>query len=112
MKDIPVPTLGFSPTTFLPLSFADFFTKIMPRKALEQTQPTAPRIAEVPYLAPQPARASTPPQLKVHWAQHLDEVREAQRLRYAIFAGEMGAKLSNNLEIGRASCRERVCMLV
>ena len=97
MKDIPVPTLGFSPTTFLPLSFADFFTKIMPRKALEQTQPTAPRIAEVPYLAPQPARASTPPQLKVHWAQHLDEVREAQRLRYAIFAGEMGAKLSNNL---------------
>ena len=105
MKDIPVPTLGFSPTTFLPLSFANFFTKIMPRKAIDQTQPLAPHITphiaplivHAPRSAPEPTPASSPPQLKVHWAQHLDEVREAQRLRYAIFAGEMGAKLSNSL---------------
>ena len=29
----------------------------------------------------------------VSWARHLDEVREAQRLRYQVFAGEMGARL-------------------
>lgn len=32
-------------------------------------------------------------ELRVVWARHLDEVREAQRLRYAVFAGEMGAFL-------------------
>lgn len=41
-----------------------------------------------------------PPQqlaIKVFWAQHLDEVRAAQRLRYDIFSGEMGARLSTTL---------------
>jgi putative hemolysin len=28
------------------------------------------------------------------WARHQDEVREAQRLRYQVFAGEMGARLN------------------
>ncbi len=31
----------------------------------------------------------------VSWARHLDEVREAQKLRYDIFAREMGANLSS-----------------
>lgn len=35
--------------------------------------------------------------IKVHWAQHLDEVRAAQRLRYSVFAEEMGARLSTTL---------------
>lgn len=35
--------------------------------------------------------------LQVGWARHLDEVREAQRLRHDVFAGEMGAILSNAL---------------
>jgi putative hemolysin len=35
--------------------------------------------------------------ITVGWARHLDEVREAQRLRYAVFAGEMGATLPNTL---------------
>lgn len=39
-------------------------------------------------LVPDAARIS------VSWAQHQDEVREAQRLRYAVFAGEMGARLN------------------
>jgi putative hemolysin len=30
----------------------------------------------------------------VSWAQHQDEVREAQKLRFDVFAGEMGAHLS------------------
>lgn len=31
--------------------------------------------------------------LQVHWAQHQDELREAQRLRYEVFAQELGARL-------------------
>ena len=31
--------------------------------------------------------------ISVAWARHHDEVRQAQRLRYDIFAGEMGARL-------------------
>lgn len=31
--------------------------------------------------------------LQVRWARHLDEVRQAQRLRYQVFAEEMGAVL-------------------
>ena len=32
--------------------------------------------------------------LDVFWARHLDDVRAAQRLRFEVFAGEMGARLS------------------
>jgi putative hemolysin len=34
---------------------------------------------------------------EVSWAQHLDEVREAQRLRYQVFANELGARLPKSL---------------
>ena len=40
---------------------------------------------------------AVPGGVAVSWAHHLDEVREAQRLRYAIFAGEMGARLNTPL---------------
>ena len=32
--------------------------------------------------------------VRVSWARHLDEVRQAQRLRYQVFAEEMGARLT------------------
>lgn len=98
MKDIPVPTLGFSPATFLPMPLANFFTKMMPRRSPQpETQPPAPQAKNgIPHIAA-PASSNTQAQLKVYWAKHLDEVREAQRLRYAIFSDEMGAKLSNVL---------------
>ena len=32
--------------------------------------------------------------LEVSWARHLDDVRAAQRLRFDVFAGEMGARLN------------------
>ena len=35
--------------------------------------------------------------IEVSWAKHQDEVREAQRLRYAIFADEMGARLPKTI---------------
>ncbi len=41
-----------------------------------------------------PAQAQrVPARVSVSWARHLDEVREAQRLRHAVFVGEMGARL-------------------
>ncbi len=43
------------------------------------------------------AAPTQPLAIKVSWAKHLDEVRAAQRLRYDIFAGEMGARLSTTL---------------
>jgi len=43
-------------------------------------------------LAPPPARA-----LRVELARSRAEIQAAQRLRYAIFAGEMGAKLHNRI---------------
>ena len=36
---------------------------------------------------------SAPPRLAVRWATHQEEVRAAQRLRYQVFANEMGATL-------------------
>ncbi len=35
--------------------------------------------------------------LSVVWARHLDEVRQAQRLRHAVFAEEMGARLQTSV---------------
>ena len=35
--------------------------------------------------------------LSVAWARHGDEVRQAQRLRHAVFAGELGARLNTPL---------------
>jgi putative hemolysin len=35
--------------------------------------------------------------IEVVWAKHLDEVRQAQRLRFSIFAGEMGARLDTRV---------------
>jgi putative hemolysin len=35
--------------------------------------------------------------LQVSWARHADEVAQAQRLRYQVFAGEMGARLSTSV---------------
>lgn len=44
---------------------------------------------------PQPPTGSET--IQVAWACHQDEVREAQRLRHEVFAGEMGARLNTRL---------------
>jgi len=66
MKELPTPTLDLSPAAW-------------PRGSLH------PRPLEAP--------ASPVAGIEVAWARHLDEVREAQRLRYQVFAQEMGARL-------------------
>lgn len=66
MKELPTPTLDLSPAAW-------------PRGSLH------PR----PVAAP----AGDVAGIEVAWARHLDEIREAQRLRYQVFAQEMGARL-------------------
>ncbi|WCM99748.1 GNAT family N-acetyltransferase [Acidovorax sp. GBBC 1281] len=43
------------------------------------------------------SRLSTEGGVEVAWARHLDEVREAQRLRFEVFASEMGARLNTSV---------------
>ena len=40
---------------------------------------------------------AAPAPLQVRWARHLDEVRAAQRLRFEVFQGEMGAQLRTSV---------------
>ncbi len=51
------------------------------------------RLAVAANGAPQPCGRS----ISVAWARHADEVREAQRLRFQVFAGEMGARLDTTV---------------
>ncbi|TXI81977.1 MULTISPECIES: GNAT family N-acetyltransferase [unclassified Cupriavidus] len=44
----------------------------------------------------QPDQANAAPAFIVAWARHQDEVEEAQRLRYKVFAEEMGARLQTS----------------
>lgn len=58
------------------------------------------RDAAWPALLRAPARPGYVPAaqgLVIGWARHQDEVREAQRLRYQVFAEEMGARLKTPL---------------
>jgi putative hemolysin len=65
VNELPTPTLPLSPIA-------------LPRGSLHRPDPQ-----------PAPDRGA----VSVAWARHLDEVREAQRLRFRVFAGEMGARL-------------------
>jgi putative hemolysin len=66
MNELPNPTFPLSPVT-LPRGS-------LPRRDQDVTQATRGGVL-------------------VSWACHQDEVRQAQRLRYQVFAGEMGARL-------------------
>lgn len=70
MSDLPNPTMPLSPVS-------------LPRGSLHR-----PCSTEGVGIST-PARGG----VEVAWARHLDEVREAQRLRFEVFASEMGARL-------------------
>lgn len=78
MKELPNPTFALSPVSLPQGLFGRYLN---------------PFGAPVPMPVVKPARAG----LRVSWAKHLDEVRQAQRLRYQVFAQEMGARLDTNL---------------
>ena len=71
MKELPNPTFALSPVH-------------LPRGSLHPGS-SGPSVEFLPRRV-----QST---IQVSWAQHQDEIREAQRLRYAVFATEMGARL-------------------
>jgi putative hemolysin len=72
MKELPNPTFALSPIH-------------LPRGSLHPSSSSS--------VVAQGAKGG----IEVRWAQHLDEVREAQRLRFNVFAGEMGARLETRL---------------
>jgi putative hemolysin len=78
MKELPSPTFPFSPLA-------------LPKGLMQRIQPRHAAAIQVP--TPQPGRA----ELIVSWAKHNDEVRLAQRLRYKVFAEEMGARLDTKI---------------
>ncbi|MEX1166299.1 MAG: GNAT family N-acyltransferase [Hydrogenophaga sp.] len=85
MKELPTPTLDLSPFA-MPFSIGMLKQAAVPREVPLRTAALKP---EVP--------AAHAAGFTVSWARHQDEVREAQRLRYAVFADEMGAMLPKTL---------------
>jgi len=87
MPELPVPTLPLSPAAAWspqPLrALAASLRAPAPARAAVVPRPSLPVAEAVPLRK----------ELHVAWAQHQDEVREAQRLRHLVFAGEMGARL-------------------
>lgn len=72
MRDLPLPTLPFS-----------------------DLRPRMPERRPSPPITPQTGpKGQAPARLDVSWARSDEEVLEAQRLRYQVFADEMGARLS------------------
>ncbi len=67
----------------------------MSQSVFARSQPDAAMHAtRVRPIKAAPAPATQVQRFDVQWARELCEVREAQRLRYAVFAGEMGARLA------------------
>ncbi|MBX3652655.1 MAG: GNAT family N-acetyltransferase [Ramlibacter sp.] len=71
MNELPNPTLPLSPVS-------------LPRGSLHRRDR---------QILPEAGRGG----ISVSWAQHQDEVRQAQRLRHLVFAQEMGARLNTPL---------------
>jgi putative hemolysin len=85
MKELPNPTF--------PLSQIGLRAAWWPAPAAARTAvPEAPAAVQVPPVVVDAKQGIT-----VSWARHLDEVRAAQRLRYQVFVGEMGARVSTPL---------------
>jgi putative hemolysin len=78
MKELPNPTM--------PLSFID-----VPRGSLHRSH------REIQKISHASQKTETRSSLIVAWAKHQDEVREAQQLRFNVFAREMGARLKESI---------------
>jgi len=75
MRELPTPTIDLS-------------TIALPRGLLHR------RDSEIPAAMAEP-QAGKRQSLEITWARHTDDVRQAQRLRYRVFAEEMGARLDS-----------------
>jgi len=61
---------------------------------MDTTHPPHTSLGHAVDGASVPAKRRRDVSLEVNWARHADEVRDAQRLRWRVFADEMGARLS------------------
>jgi len=75
MRELPTPTFDLS-------------TIALPRGLLHRHTPEVSATMAAPP-------ASKRQSLEVSWARHTDDIRQAQRLRYRVFAEEMGARLDS-----------------
>jgi putative hemolysin len=87
MKELPSPTLPL-------ISLLDFRLGRLPGR-----RPARGRAGEVALPPPVGAAPGHPQgpgtvEFEVQWARDTDDLRAAQRLRHAVFVGEMGARLS------------------
>jgi len=86
MKELPTPTFALSPISLVSaFNPATLLRNTLHRRGERVAKPSPP--SEAPSAAG----------IAVSWARHQDEIREAQRLRYQVFAVEMGARLSTRL---------------
>jgi putative hemolysin len=96
MKELPNPTFALSPLAAPRLSRG-----LLHRSSPVVNQHANPRIdrhMDTPGIqVPEAPEAASGGKITVSWARHQDEVRQAQRLRYQVFALEMGATLGGNL---------------
>jgi len=66
----------------------------LPTPTYDLAQIHLPRGSLHPACPPKVVASVEAGGIEVRWARHLEEVREAQRLRHNVFVGEMGAQLN------------------
>ena len=94
MKELPNPTF--------PLSQIGLRAALWPAPVVAGTAaavsatPKAPAAIGPAVVLPAPV-VEAKQGITVGWARHQDDVRAAQRLRYEVFVGEMGARISTSL---------------
>lgn len=106
MKDLPNPWLSLTDSLTKPSLvktimkknpfkkiFKEKIARLLPVKSLKN--PNAQVEIGAPAVHSNSAKQSP---ISISWARHQDEVREAQRLRYKVFAEEMGATLKPSAE--------------
>jgi len=111
MSDIPNPLAAFdifnSRFEDMPKKFSKLrplkklFSKKIAKKLFGKKFALKPRAltpATQDHVAAKPASKPKRPAFQITWATTPNEVKEAQRLRYKVFAEEMGANLAQNSE--------------
>jgi putative hemolysin len=83
MKELPTPTFDLTPTTW---------PRGLLHRPVGQADAPVPTIQTIQAIEV-PNEIANKSGIEVSWACHQDEVRAAQRLRYTVFAEEMGARL-------------------
>ena len=98
MKNLPTPKFDLLPRkrNLLTMLLGQRVVRHHPADA-QAHRAVSPAVPQPIATAPAPNTKSARTNFDVVWARHLDELREAQQLRYQVFAQEMGASLPGEL---------------